>query len=370
MRRSTLVATTGASVTLLGPEVEHRDSLDEMLGGWTSRLNWLPDSVSFREGRGGETQGRFARLVDQLAGTRDPAYHDFVVKALDDSGTQLIIAYWGTLPLADLAAIKKALPNIIIALMVLCYPLSFNALGITRQNFFMRRASRFLDAFLCPSQEMISYLGDRVIANQKVSAFMLPPCWPASFQSATLPQPPRTVPNIIYVGRTDLSGATIHKGDDNRRLLRELLESGIEVHHVHSPETDDGHPLRRPFRPLPLAGLVEFMGGFDASLVAYNTAACARKDRFQLTVPDRVITSAAAGVPIAVPKQGYSATKSYLNGYPALIEFESADDLSQTLADRQRISSLRSAAWSARSNYAAERHAESLQMFLAELFRH
>ena len=362
--RSSLTTT---SVTLLGPATEHRDSLGEMLGCQPSRLNWLPDSLSFRRSQGAAAQHRFVRLMDQISGTRDRAYIDYVINAMADFGTRLVIAYWGTLPLADLAAIKKALPDAVLVLMVLCYPVALTREGIYRQNFYMRRTRRFLDAYLCPSEEMCSYIRDRVIRDQAVPSLVLPPCWPASFQAAVRPKPMETVPNIVYAGRTDLASPTIHAGDDIRNLMRNLLESGIELHHVYSPATDDGDPRRKLFDPIPLRSLIEFMGRFDASLVAYNTDACARADRFHLSVPDRLITSVAAGVPIAIPKRGYSAAKSHLKDYPAVIEFESPSDLAQTLADRPRISDLRDAAWNSRQYYAASQHGADLRRFLERL---
>lgn len=93
----------------------------------------------------------------------------------------------------------------------------------------------------------------------------------------------------------------------------------------------------------------------------------ARADRFHLTVPDRLITSVAAGVPIALPKRGYSAAKSYLKDYPAVIEFESPSELAQTLVDRPRISGLRDAAWISRQRDAASQHGGDLQRFLERL---
>ena len=145
--------------------------------------------------------------------------------------------------------------------------------------------------------------------------------------------------------------------------MQSILQSGIELHHVYSPETDDGHPRRRLFQPLSLSGLIEFMGSFDASLIAYNTDACARDDRFRLTVPDRLVTSVAGGVPIAVPRQGYDAVKSYLRDYPAVIEFDSAGGLAETLGDRQLVSRLRNSAWAARQSYVAKQHGATLQKF-------
>ena len=149
--------------------------------------------------------------------------------------------------------------------------------------------------------------------------------------------------------------------------MKEILESDIELHHAYSKETDDGHIRRKPFRPLSQPDLIQWMGSFDASLIAYNTNACARNDRFSMSVPDRLISSVAAGVPIAIPAQGYGAMKSYLKDYPATIEFDSPQSLATALADRPRISALRKLAWKTRRAYSAECHGSALQQFLEKL---
>jgi len=149
--------------------------------------------------------------------------------------------------------------------------------------------------------------------------------------------------------------------------MRQLLDAGIGLHHVQSPETNDGHPLRKPFAPLDQRGLIAFMPTHDASLMAYNTQACARDDRFHLTVPDRLITSVAAGVPIAIPRQGYEGAKQYLVDYPAVIEFDDARDLQHQLSDRPRLARLRQQAFEARARYTAESRGELLAGFIARL---
>ena len=39
------------AVTLLGPPIEHRDSLIAMLEGRARRICWVPDSQTFRKGK-------------------------------------------------------------------------------------------------------------------------------------------------------------------------------------------------------------------------------------------------------------------------------------------------------------------------------
>jgi len=142
---------TKTQVTFLGPDIEQREGLAEMLEGRAGGMNWLPDSLSFLKRHGERSRARLVRLVDQIKGTSDNTYVSYVIKSLDDSASRLVLAYWGTIPLPDLLAIKKARSDQKLVLMVLCYPLALTHLGISRQNFFMLRAARFLDGFLFPS---------------------------------------------------------------------------------------------------------------------------------------------------------------------------------------------------------------------------
>jgi hypothetical protein len=149
--------------------------------------------------------------------------------------------------------------------------------------------------------------------------------------------------------------------------MQSVLNAGIELHHAYSPETDDGHPLRKSFAPVKNDELSNFIGTFDASLIAYNTSACECADRFELTVPDRLISSVTAGIPIAIPRQGYSASKAYLRHYPAVIEFDNAEELHRTLSNRLAMAKLRQIAWDSRCYYTAEQQAVDLGSFLGTL---
>jgi hypothetical protein len=338
-----------------------------MLEGRAGHIGWVPDSQTFRKGKPKTASSRINRMADQLRGTSDPEYQNHLSKSLDESDSRLVIAYWGTIPLPDLVALKRARPDVKLVLMMLCYPLALNTMGICRQNFFMRRTAEFLDGILYPTEAMESYFRRHVSGRRIPPSVIISPCWPASFQAESRVLSIEPAPNLIYVGRTDLASRTIHAADDIRPLMRGLLDAGIDLHHVHSPETDDGHPHRKSFRPLSVPELIHKMSGFDASLIAYNTDACGRDDRFGLTVPDRLITSVAAGVPIAIPRQGYAGAKQYLKDYPAVMEFDSAEHLASLLADRPGIAKMREAAWNARQNYSATRHGDDLQAFLERL---
>jgi hypothetical protein len=356
------------TITLLGPPIEHRDSLNEMLEGRVANASWFPDSHSFLAGQ--RSRGVWSRLVrvhDQLFGTSATDYKDQLVRALDANPHNLVIAYWGTIPLPDLALVKRVRPQVKIVLMMLCYPLALTTLGIYRQQYFLRRSARLLDGILYPSHEMKEYVQARVFKERLVPSLVLPPCWPAHYQAASVQWSADTVSKLIFVGRTDLSSPTIHPADDIRPMMRDLLDAGIELHHAYSPETDDGHPKRKPFPHISLREVIAMMGRFDASLICYNTAACHRDDRFSLTVFDRLLTSVAAGIPIAIPAQGYAAAKSYLKQYPAVIEFNSPADLAEKLAVRSDIERLHRAASDARSHYTAKSQAEQLERFCEQL---
>ena len=319
-------------VTLLGPNIDHRRSLETMLGA-DRPVNWAPDSNSFLRGRDMGWWERMQHKVERLLGTRRPDYLAHVGQALQANNSQVVVAYWGTEPLADLVALRRLRPDVKLVLMVLCYPVALDAAGIQRQNWMMRRATRLLDGILFPGP-----------------------------QPEGLPDP-----NVVFIGRTDLSAATVHKADDLRPMMLDLLNAGIELHHGRSKETDDGHPLRRPFSPVAQDQLIERMACHDASLIAYNLEACQNEARFELTVPDRLLSSVAAGVPIAVPQQGYTGLKQYLAGHEALIEFESPQALLRQLKDRGRVREMRQAAWHARERFTAERHGPVLRAYIDSL---
>lgn len=357
------------SVTLVGPDIDHKASLEAMLGGRVRSLAWMPDSNSLLKGRSPTLGDRVRRAIDQLTHTRDPKFIDSMRRHLEQQQTDVVIAYWGSGPLADISAIKRLRPSVKVVLMVLCYPVALDHIGVRRQNFLMRRVARHLSGVMYSNSVMERYFTDEVFGSRgrHLRNVQIKPCWPASFQSEDVRSPVSDRPNLIFVGRTDLSHHTVHAADDLRPLMAEILEHQIELHHVRSPETTDGNPYRFPFDPVNQAELISMMSGYDATLIAYNTAACERAERFELTAPDRLITAVAAGVPVAVPAQGYSGSKEYLRDYPAVIEFDSVAHLREQLLDRPKIQRMRAAARQARSAYAAEQHGQELADYLAAL---
>jgi hypothetical protein len=361
--RSRPPALSDTSFCLLGPEIEHRDSLAEMLKDRAAGTHWVPDSHTFARQRE-IARGRFDRSLDSIFGTRDRVWLDHLLAEIDRHDSKIAIVYWGTIPLGDAIALKNARPGLRIVAMMLCFPLSLERWGILRQTSMLRRAASSLDGLLCPTAEMAGYIEDRVLGTRCPPIAIVAPCWPARYVPETRPQRLRERPNLVYIGRTDLSGATVHKADDIRPLMREILDAGIELHHGQSPETEDGHAFRKPFAPLPNDELIATMASFDASLIAYNLAACARTDRFELTVPDRLLSSVAAGVPIAIPRKGYAASRTYLRDYDAVFEFDAMGDLKAALSDRAAVRTMQDRAWDARRRFTAAAHGTELSEFL------
>ena len=360
-----------SSVALLGPDIDHRRSLECMLAP-SHRVHWLPDSTSALAARSPQGVPRLSRLlhrVGRLVGTFDPTYLRELDEAVAREGSDTVIAYWGTEPLADLLAIRRRLPHVRLVLMVLCFPVALNEAGVRRQSWMMRRIMRVLDGVIFPNEAMRDHFHRAGLLPSAVQVQILPPCWTGAFQSTAAQPPGLSRANVIFTGRTDLSSATVHAADDLRPLMAQLLDAGIELHHVHSRETDDGHPLRKPFRPMRQSELIATMARHDASLIAYNTQACERDDRFKLTVPDRLISTVAAGVPVAIPEQGYDGAKQYLQGHGGVLVFRDATHLRRLLDDRVRVEEARARAWAQRGQYAAELHAQSLCDFVSSLPR-
>lgn len=352
------------AIALLGPAIEHRESLHATLAAHAAALHWIPDSFTHLRQHRYSGPVPWSRRFDSIRGTRHAGYLAMLEQALSSTRVELVVAYWGTLPIGDILALKRMRPDIKVVLLALCYPLALSTPGLLRQRITLAHAAPHIDGVVCPGPEMMAYLSLHGFSAKRTPMESVRPCWPRShFANAqTTSISPR--PNLVYVGRTDLSGASVHVADDLRALILELLDSGVQVSHGQSKETDDGHALRNPFKPIPVPELTTLMSAHDASLVAYNLDACRRTERFDLTVPDRLITSVAAGVPIAIPKHGYAASKTYLRDYPAVLEFESAQDLRRQLADRDAVARRRERAWQSRLQYTAENQGPTMTKLL------
>src|SRR5262245_27476878 len=151
-----------ASVNLLGPDIEHRASLEAMLGDEVGHVSWVPNSYTHWKDRRGAPPSFCSRLVRRALGTTSVDYLNQMTGHIDETDARFVIAYWGTLPLSDLVAVKKRRSRVRVILMALCYPLSLTAFRIQLQHARMRRARRYMDGVIYPSAEMAEYFRDRV----------------------------------------------------------------------------------------------------------------------------------------------------------------------------------------------------------------
>jgi hypothetical protein len=132
------------------------------------------------------------------------------------------------------------------------------------------------------------------------------------------------------------------------------MDRGVHVHFHYSPDSISGHPYAHMFRYMPLSAITAYATQFDASVVAYNTNACACADRFNTTIPDRLVASVSAGIPVAVPANGYHACREYLKNYRSVLYFRSAEELAASLADRAYVDELKEMAREDSRNYVGE----------------
>jgi hypothetical protein len=153
-----------------------------------------------------------------------------------------------------------------------------------------------------------------------------------------------------------------------RGFIDSLLDAGVHVHHCEAKGYQP-RPNRHAFPYMTLPEAEEYATAFDASLILYNLEACQRRERFEVTVFDRLIASVTAGIPIAIPAQGYAASREYLKDYGAVIEFSSPKELSGKLADRAEIARLRAIARERSELYAGEKRLGPLMDFLQRVVK-
>ena len=148
--------------------------------------------------------------------------------------------------------------------------------------------------------------------------------------------------------------------DNVHNELSDIMDQKVFVYHSDKTGTLPFHPFRRVFAPMPLWSLISFATQFDASLITYNLDACKDHDRFKTTIPDRLVASVAAGIPIAIPKNGYDASKEFLRQYDAVIEYTSSKDLSEKLHDGTYIKMLKSKAMECASLYSVQLYTQKI----------
>lgn len=355
-------------VAYLGPRSDHRAVLEQLMAAAGAPLTCLDDSLAAGAYTGASRFGRAVagarRAVAQVRG-RAPADHlDRLTAAVDAAGVRCVLAFWGTNPLADAIALKRRRPGLKVVLNVLCHPLALTPLRIGIQNRLMRRAARWLDGFVFPSRAMREYFARDVFTAPR-PAIVIPPYLPADAHPSESVSPVDCTPNLVFLGRMDWSSA--QPSDNVGGLLDALLDRGVHVFHHATAAPVRPHPRRHTFEYRPLNDVVRLCPRFQATLVAYNTAACSRDVRFRVTVPDRLVAGVAAGLPVFLPRSGYDACWEYLAGYPAAIPFDTPDDIRRVLNNGPGMAGVKAAAWAARGPYTAEAHLDRLLEFLTSV---
>lgn len=312
--------------------------------------------------------GRGLRFVSQIIGTVRRDYVDSVIETIDDQRLTHIVAFWGTGPIADILAIKKARPKVKVIWNILCHPIALSGAGVTWQNWIAGRCASVCDGLIYPSEAMKQYFERNVLRPGRTHSLV----WAPRLLNRYFPRqrlaPRATAPSLLFLGRVDWNSRLAQKSDDIGGFLRELLAEGIHVYHAATPESDFRREFphyQHVFDYQPLEKITEFATQFDASLVINNLAGNSRNERFDVTVPDRLVATVAAGIPVALPAAGYTACQEYLRNYPAVMVFESAADLAAQLRDRERVATLRQKAAHSTDEFQAERHLSPFLRFLA-----
>ncbi len=331
-------------------------------------LDWWTGCFSkrFAGNRTGTLIKRVGRAYSQFRGLWACEYRENLLRQLDENQTECILAYWGTNLAAEIITIKKQRPRVKIVLNVLCHPTGLHRFRVTAQNQLMRRLLPHLDGIIYSSAQMKSYFETRIGRSvTKVPSLILPPF----FSQRLFPDLPGSttppLPGLIFVGRLDWWAS--QPCDKVQPIIDDLLNAGIHVHHNELAGNVIAHPNRHTYRYLSLAQMIQYASQFDASLVAYNTEVCQEDARFRNTVPDRVVASVAAGIPIALPRKGYEACKEYLAEYKAVIEFSTPDELRTKLQDRQYMEGLHETCRSSSRWYIAEDRIQPLLDFVRKV---
>ncbi len=355
----------------LGAKTDHCENITRLFATMESDLVYLPDSVTWGMYKRPPTAlnwppaktlwKKSTRLASQFRGTRHRPYLNDVLEQIDTHDLNCIIAYWGTAMIGDMIAIKKMRPDIKIIFNCLCHPLGLSRLKVAMQNRHFSRSVKFLDGIILPSHVTKAYVQQNVLRGQNVPCLVSPPCYSRHYFPAKRRPRCAVSPNVLFMGRMDWYRA--QPSDDVRPFIDQVLDAGVHVFH-HAAEGSPPHANRHTFEYLPLLQAEEYATAFDAALILYNLDACPRTDRFELTVPDRLLASVTAGIPIAIPAKGYAACKEYLQPYEAVVEFTSAADLARHLQDRPRMERLADLARANSEKFMAERHLPALAQFI------
>lgn len=319
-------------------------------------VSWKPVALAWKRGH---------RLVSQLHRTEHRGYVDGVIREIDRSGIDCIIAFWGIQPIPDIAAIKKYRPETKIILNVLCHPTAISRTRAGAQDWFLRRAMKYCDGLILSGRLMKAYFESRILRGRSVPVLIWPPYLSRRFHALRRLTECSTIPSALFLGRMDWSRA--QASDNVRASLLELMNEGINIYYDNSPEGRGLHRLGHAFAYRPLAEILLYATQFDAAVVMYNLSACECTDRFDVTVPERLVSSVAAGIPVAIPRSGYDACKEYLKSYRAVIEFTSMKELAVRLGARDEVKELKQMAQEDRANYEGECNLRPLLEFISDV---
>jgi hypothetical protein len=333
------------------------DSLSAGVYDYVPQLvSWQPAALLWKRGH---------RLLCQLHRTDNAVYVERIIRTIDRLGVGCIIAFWGIQPIPDIAAIKRYRPEMKIILNVLCHPTATSRRKVAVQDWFLRRSLQHCDGLILSGRAMKSYFEKKILCGKKVPITIWPPYLSRRFHALRRLADCSTAPNALFLGRMDWNRA--QPSDNVSTLLLQLLNQKVSVYFDDSSAGRMLHQLGHVFEYRPLDEIVVYATQFDASVIIYNLSACECTDRFDVTVPDRLVSSVAAGIPVAIPEAGYDACKEYLRDYRAVIEFTSMKQLALRLSDRSAMRVLKRMAEEDRAKYEGERHVEPLLEFVAHI---
>lgn len=282
---------------------------------------------------------RVNRAIEKILGISEPKYLMDLLKYIDENKIDCILAYWGINALDDIITLKRHRPEVIIILNVICHPTAITRSKVLIQNRLLDMTLKYIDGLVFPSVVMKNYFTKNVPGSKYIPSDVIPPCFSEDNRPRYYLDTVIDEPNIIFIGRMDWWAG--QPTDNVHETISELIQQGIHVFHSDKTGNYQTNGYRHTFMPKVMSEIKDYITQFDASLIAYNLSECSSHDRFNLTIPDRLITSVMSGVPVAIPRQGYAAAKEYLREYNALIEFGSAEELLAVLSDRTRMKGLK-----------------------------
>ena len=328
-----------SSIAYLGPRTIHNYFLRSSFRNLNINYIYIPDYITYlHDNMNIIGHSIISRVASQVHGVGNPQYLEHLRRILVDNNIDTIYAHWGTIPLPEIISIRKLKFNVKIFINVLCHPLGLDHLKVFSQNMVYRRAVQFCDGIVLPSQKMMDYFESKIFGKSKVDRLVFPPYFSSDFYPCDRISKCSYVPNLVFLGRTDWWAG--QPTDDVSVILDTLCKMNIHIYHSQSDNKFSDTKYIHIYNSKSFKDIVRYATQFNASLVTYNLEKCQCTARFEGTIPDRLITSVAAGIPVAIPSRGYDACREYLSEYEATVEFDSLNDLALKLSDRVAMESL------------------------------